>query len=195
MDVLNQNVRKTVEETGIDYYHFTENEQRGLGFGERFSNSVQDVFNKGYTSVICLGNDTPLLTAQLINAAAIALNKGKAVKGKSFDGGLYLIGLQKDNFDVAAFKALPWQSSLLAIAFHDFIAAQNLELKVLQPLADIDTQEDLENFLAGKDARNRLIRLLISTLLHKLNIYKLYTHQTVSISLKQHLNKGSPVAA
>jgi len=195
MEVLNNRVRKTVQGSGFDFYHFTEHEQRGVGFGNRFTNSIQDVFDKGYESVICLGNDTPLLTVQLVKDAATALKNGKAVKGKSLDGGLYLIGLHKNKFDPAAFKALSWQSSSLAIAFHDYIASQNQELIVLEPLADIDTEQDMVDFLAGKDAGSSIIKLLLIALSRKRNHNIIYTEKYSFVSLKQPLNKGSPLAA
>ena len=193
--MLNEKVRKTVQKTGIDFFHFTEKEQRGVGFGNRISNSVQDVFDKGYASVICLGNDTPLLTVDLIRDAAKELQSGKAVKGKSFDGGLYLIGLHKDKFDFDAFKSLPWQSSQLAISFHQYIAAQNQQLTFLESLADIDSEQDLEDFLSGKDARRSIIRLLLSTLSRKQTHYQDYYQETISVSSLLPLNKGSPLAA
>ncbi|AGC76100.1 hypothetical protein LX97_00775 [Nonlabens dokdonensis] len=195
MDVLNKKVTKTAKASGFDFYHFTEAEQRGVGFGTRFSNSVQDVFDKGYDSIICLGNDTPLLTVKLIQDAADALKKGKAAKGKSLDGGLYLIALHKNNFDASAFRGLPWQSSNLAVAFHQYITVQNQELEVLEPLADLDTEQDLEGFLSGKDARCSIIRLILSTLSRKQNNYQFHQQQTISVISLLPLNKGSPKAA
>jgi glycosyltransferase A (GT-A) superfamily protein (DUF2064 family) len=195
MDVLNEKVTKTAKASGFDFYHFTEVEQRGVGFGTRFTNSIQDVFDKGYDSVICLGNDTPLLTVKLIQDAADALRKGKAVKGKSLDGGLYLIAINKNNFDAPAFQDLPWQTSNLATSFHEYIAVQNQELEVLESLADLDTEQDLEDFLSGKDARRSIIRLLLCTFSRKQTHYQYFHKQTTSVISLLPLNKGSPKAA
>ncbi|WP_300980317.1 DUF2064 domain-containing protein [Nonlabens sp.] len=195
MEVLNTRVMQTVKSTGIDYFHFTEQEQYGLNFGERLSNSIQEVFDKGYESVICLGNDTPLLTRSLIQDAAVALKKGTAVNGMSLDGGLYLIGLQKNGFDEVSFGALPWQSSGLAHAFHNYQASQNQNVLVLEPLADIDTEQDLQDFLSGKDARDAIIRLLLIGLSRKRNTYKHLKESASYILFSKPLNKGSPKAA
>ena len=195
MDVLNTKVMRTVESTGLDYFHFTEKEQYGLNFGERLANSIQEVFDKGYESVICLGNDTPLLTISLIQDAAAALETGKVVKGKSLDGGVYLIGLHKNLFDHTSFQALPWQSSALAVAFHKYIASQNQRLLVLEALADIDTEQDLEDFLTGKDARDGIIRMLLMALSRKRNNYKHLKESASYILFSKPLNKGSPKAA
>ena len=115
MDVLNTSVLKTVHSSGIDYYHFTEKEQRGDSFESRITNSFQDVFDLGYESVICIGNDTPLLTVDLIKKASQSLENGNAVKGKSLDGGLYLIGLNRTQFNASAFENLTYRSMVVYI--------------------------------------------------------------------------------
>ena len=106
-----------------------------------------------------------------------------------------MIGLHKNKFDPVAFRALSWQSSGLAIAFHDYIVSQNQELIVLEPLVDIDTEQDMADFLAGKDARSSIIKLLLIALSRKRNYLIIYTEKSRFISLKQPLNKGSPLAA
>lgn len=192
LDVLNNHILKTVQATGLDYYHFTEKEQRGTGFGTRFTNAIQDVFKLGYKSVICLGNDTPLLTLNLLDKAAQSLQYGNAVKGKSIDGGLYLIGLNRAQFNAKQFETLPWQSTSLAASFHEYINDLNSDLIILKSLQDIDSTADLHRFLAGKDARINLIRLLLSTLSRKRNNTKSTVILYKEARIAQPTNKGSP---
>lgn len=192
MDVLNAQALKTITASGLDYYHFTEREQRGKTFATRFTNSIQDVFEMGYKSVICLGNDTPLLTVSLIEKAAVALEKGTAVKGKSIDGGLYLIGMNRKHFNAAVFEDLPWQSALLATSFHSYIKELGNELVVLESLQDIDSISDLHDFLAGKDARIEIIELLLNTLSLKRNSHHHIAQNIIQVSFLQPANKGSP---
>ncbi len=192
MNVLNKKVLDTIRYTGYDYYHFTENEQRGETFASRFTNSIQDVFEFGYESVICLGNDTPLLTVNLITQAAAHLQHGHAVKGKSYDGGLYLIGLNRSHFDSQKFQNLPWQTASLAVAFHQYIDDQNGNLLVLQSLQDIDSTTDLLHFLAGKDTSVKIIRLLLNTLSQKRTQHKHFSLKELQVLLLQPANKGSP---
>lgn len=194
MDVLNTRILKTVQSSGLDYYHFTEKEQRGDSFGSRIANSFQDIFNLGYESVICLGNDTPLLTVDLIKKASQSLKKGNAVKGKSFDGGLYLIGLNRYQFNNSSFENLPWQSKALATSFHSYIQGTDSTLIVLKSLQDINSSEDLHQFLSGKDARVVIVGLLLNTLSRKRNTHKHSAQKQIQVLILQPANKGSPVA-
>lgn len=193
MDVLNNHVLKTVRNSGLDYYHFTEKEQRGESFGSRFKNSIEDVFKLGYTSVICIGNDTPLLSVDLIHKAANSLFKGNSVLGKSQDGGLYLIGLNRSQFQAQTFENLPWQSSQLSIFFNQYLKNFDGSVTVLKTLQDIDSTTDLYQFLAGKDARDLLIGILLNTLSRKRNNHKQSTFYNKQVFLFQPANKGSPV--
>ncbi|MGJ8683346.1 MAG: TIGR04282 family arsenosugar biosynthesis glycosyltransferase [Nonlabens sp.] len=192
MNVLNARILKTVQASGLDYYHFTEKEQRGNSFASRFTNAVQDVFDKGYKSIISLGNDTPLLTVDLIHAAKTALQNGKAVHGKSADGGLYLIGLNREQFQPQSFENLPWQSQRLTSSFHDYLKDLGSEIDVLKSLQDIDSMDDLRQFLAGKDARVELIGMLLNTLSRKQNSHHYSKQQNIKVTLLQPANKGSP---
>lgn len=192
MHVLNNRVQDTVVKSGLDYFHFTEREQRGTSFGSRFTNAIEDVFALGYESVICLGNDTPLLTPQLITQAAQQLELGHAVEGKSLDGGLYLMALHRSQFHASTFEQLPWQSPYLATAFQHYIDLLDGTLQVLTSLRDIDSTDDLRQFLAGKDARVEWIRLLVITLSRKRNNYITSTQQVIQVFQTQPANKGSP---
>lgn len=194
MDILNARALKTIKSSGLDYYHFTEREQRGNNFASRFTNSIQDVFEMGYESVICLGNDTPLLTVNLIEKAAIALKNGHTVKGKSLDGGLYLIGLHRNDFNATTFKNLAWQTPQLATSFNHYIKELNRNLVVLQSLQDIDSTAALHQFMAGKDARIEIVGLLLNTLSRKQISHHHTAQKTIQVALLQPANKGSPVA-
>ena len=63
---LTQHTLKTIESTGLPFFHFTEKEQLGNTFGERFAHAFASLFALGYTKVISVGNDSPNLTAQHI---------------------------------------------------------------------------------------------------------------------------------
>ncbi|GAK88627.1 glycosyltransferase [Nonlabens ulvanivorans] len=192
MDVLNNHVLKTVRNSGLDYYHFTEKEQRGDSFGSRFKNSIEDVLRLGYTSVICIGNDTPLLSVDLIHKAANSLFKGNSVLGKSQDGGLYLIGLNHSQFEAKNFENLPWQSDQLSNCFQRYLKEYKGEITILKTLQDIDSAADLYHFLSGKDTRSLIIALLLNTLSRKRNNHKQSTFYNKQVFLFQPANKGSP---
>ena len=65
---LNRHTIRQIEHSGLDYFHFTEKEQEGGDFGERFIHAIQSVFNKGYEYIITLGNDTPQLRTKHIRS-------------------------------------------------------------------------------------------------------------------------------
>ena len=65
-DALNLQTLKVVKKTGIPYFLSSEKNQTGNSFGERFTNAIQSVYDKGFENVITIGNDTPHLQSQHI---------------------------------------------------------------------------------------------------------------------------------
>ncbi|BAO54415.1 TIGR04282 family arsenosugar biosynthesis glycosyltransferase [Nonlabens marinus] len=194
MDVLNDRVLKTVEKSGLDYFHFTEDEQEGLGFGQRFSNSIQKVFEKGYDKVICIGNDTPQLTSSHLLSAVNSLNSGKAVNGPSLDGGFYLMGINSADFDAVRFESLPWQTNKLASSYFKLLEEQLLRVDLLEYLVDLDSEEDIKRLFDGTDLRSSLAQSILKTLINKRASHVYTSKQTESVSFELPLNKGSPAS-
>ncbi|WP_350286785.1 DUF2064 domain-containing protein [uncultured Croceitalea sp.] len=192
-EVLNQQTVQKVKRSGLPYFHFTENEQMGNSFGERFVNAIQAVYDKGFKNVITIGNDSPQLkTAHLLKANA-QLAKGKTVLGPSTDGGFYLMGLHKDNFDTNLFQRLPWQRFSLFRRISLLLKASRSELFQLPVLHDIDTREDIVvmlnyiNSVSNKVLQifRRIVQKLSASSARDVNLYAfLFTRLT--------LNKGSP---
>ena len=110
---LNHQTLKTVEKSGIEYFHFSEKNQVGSSFGERFSNAIENIFNKGFKNVITIGNDTPHLKTKHLVDTVHQLEKNDLVLGPSKDGGFYLMGIKKEHFNKETFLKLPWQTSKL----------------------------------------------------------------------------------
>ncbi|WP_231959515.1 DUF2064 domain-containing protein [Nonlabens sp. Hel1_33_55] len=194
MNVLNERVIQQVERSGLDYFHFTEADQRGLGFGQRFSNSIQNVFEKGYQHVICVGNDTPGLTTSHLFTAAESLNNGKVINGPSIDGGYYLMGIAASGFDPKSFEELPWQTSRLASSYHDLLQENGFEVELLEYLVDLDSEEDIKRLFRGQDLRSSLVQSILKTLSSKRILYVYTSKQTISVFFELPLNKGSPAS-
>lgn len=137
---------KLARKAGVDFFIFTEKEQSQGDFGIRLSNAFSEVFNKGYESVISIGNDCPSLDANTISQAIDALQSNKVVIGPSTDGGVYLLGLQRENFDIRKFRELKWKTTELT---EDIINTCRKEgdLHILPTLTDIDHEQDLHLFL------------------------------------------------
>ena len=193
LEVLNQQTIQKVKRSGLPYIHFTENEQMGNSFGERFVNAIQAVYDKGFENVITIGNDSPQLKTAHLLKANTQLAKGKTVLGPSTDGGFYLMGLHKINFDVNLFQRLPWQRFSLFRRISLLLKANRSELFQLPVLHDIDTQEDIVvmlnyiNSVSNKVLQifRRIVQKLSASYARNVNLYTfLFTRLT--------LNKGSP---
>ncbi len=103
-DSLTDYTLEIASKTHLPYFHFSEEQQIGDTFGERFINAIQAVFEKGYEQVITIGNDTPQLKVSHIIEAEKQLSSNKSVLGPSADSGFYLMGLHKSQFDHYAFR-------------------------------------------------------------------------------------------
>ena len=60
--LLNTKTIATAKKAGLPFFHYSESEQVGYSFGERFTSAITSVFNKGFENIIVIGNDTPHLT-------------------------------------------------------------------------------------------------------------------------------------
>lgn len=193
VDELNKNTLRTAKKSKLPYFLFTEKEQIGKSFGERFSNAIQAVFDQGFESVITVGNDTPQLRKHHILQAANEIDKNKFVVGPSRDGGFYLMGLSRKQFNEISFLELPWQSGSLEKSISLQIAASQTEVIKLDTLLDVDSASDLKAlFKLSQHISGKLLSILSSLL-----------NATVSISLatklligrqekRSYFNKGSP---
>ncbi len=193
-DSLTEQTLKTVEKSKLPYFHFSENQQLGDTFGERFTNAIEAVFQKGYEHVITIGNDAPQLKVSHIWEAEKQLHSKKFVLGPSTDGGFYLMGLHRSEFELIEFKKLAWQTSSLYKQLFDQISKTNTRVFRLEYLSDIDTAEDIKSILTYTYRLSEKIRYI---LLQTLNSPRLQhkensTRYTFSY-YNSHHNKGSPV--
>ena len=193
VDELNENILRTVKKSKLPYYLFTEKEQVGKSFGERFSNAIHSVFEKGFDSVITVGNDTPQLKKHHILQAANEIDKNKCVVGPSIDGGFYLLGLSKKKFNEISFLDLPWQTKSLEKTISLQFAATQTEVIKLDTLLDVDSTSDLKAlFKLSQFISKKLLSILSSLLNVKLSIslaWKLFIDRW---ERKNYFNKGSP---
>ncbi|MEO9512922.1 MAG: DUF2064 domain-containing protein [Flavobacteriaceae bacterium] len=193
-DALTERTLRTVRATGLPFFHVNEKQQLGNTFGERFSNAIQAIYDKGYKNVITIGNDSPQLKASHIIEAERQLQLGKTVLGPSSDGGFYLMGLHCSNFDPTLFLRLPWQRFGLFNKIFQLFESCNSHVFRLPVLHDIDTKEDIANILRfSKTIAVSILKILSSLLKRHIrivskNIQILQYHFT-----SLYFNKGSPV--
>lgn len=193
-EVLNKNILKTVQKTGMPYFIFTEKEQVGTNFAERFTNAIQEVYNQGFNNVITIGNDTPHLQSKHIVEAVEKLQNNQLVLGPSTDGGFYLMGLKKSHFNPKTFLKLPWQTAQLAQTIARLIAKKNVVISFLETLQDIDFVADIKAILKDKIHQISVgILLVLKQVIRSLKpAHNLLTSLYHSLCKTTHFNKGSP---
>lgn len=192
-DALTTKTIATVSKSKLPYFHFTEHEQHGISFGERFTNALQAVFNKGFENVITIGNDSPQLTVSHILLAKTQIERGKFVLGPSVDGGFYLMGISKSQFNTQSFKKLAWQTAFLSKQLIQLARNKNIEVITLNTLFDIDSVQDVKSLLANTyQLPKQLVNLFLLAISAKkasyrnaLLLYSNYFSETFK-------NKGSP---
>jgi glycosyltransferase A (GT-A) superfamily protein (DUF2064 family) len=191
---LTQETLQKAKKTGLPCFHISEKEQTGNSFGERFTNAIQTVFEEGFENIITIGNDTPQLKTTHLLKTKAALEAGETVLGPSLDGGFYLMGIHKSNFDKEIFKRLPWQRFSLFNRISSLLEQTDSLLYHLPVLSDIDTIKDVKRLAYFK---NSISSTVLQILMLLLQLEKAF--QTIEISLfsatflQQPFNKGSPV--
>ncbi|SDS24508.1 DUF2064 domain-containing protein [Gramella sp. MAR_2010_147] len=192
-DKLNEQVLKTVKKSGLEYFLITENEQKGNSFGERFSNAIQEIFDKGYDHVISIGNDTPQLTSAHLKQASELLLDHKIVLGPSMDGGFYLMGIHKSLFRRTQFLKLPWQTTSLVKCVKRLIQKSGVASYRLEKLQDIDHAEDLNSLLhIFNGVSVGIRRIIVHFLKRRFSFFEKKQIIEKSSYLHSFYNKGSP---
>jgi len=71
------------------------------------------------------------------------LQNKKAVLGPDKNGGLYLLGINKNNFQKSDFLKMSWEKSTLIIDWNSYLKNQNLDFHLLEKLADVNNAKAL----------------------------------------------------
>lgn len=194
--VLSERTLTTVQKTKLPYILFTEKEQQGSTFGERFANAIEYVFNKGYNKVITIGNDTPQLTPKLLLKANNLLSQKNTVLGPSTDGGFYLMGIHKNDFDKKSFVSLPWQTPRLYQQLVKEGTPEDVSILELEYLRDIDSLNDVKDIFNYVFTFSRVIKKLLFSIIHIKTVFLLRQKSHIGLySIKTLQVRGSPPIA
>lgn len=192
-ETLTTQTLEITKASGLPYYHFSEKEQHGNTFGERFTHALLSVFDKGYTNVIAIGNDSPQLKTQHLLKAYRLLQHGKSVLGPSMDGGFYLVGLNSNHFDREQFQALPWQSPSLLRKTQTYFASKGHLAALLNVMIDVDSKRDIKRLLNFTKTLAKRCLVFFSIIFHqKVTIENIYDTVLKTDFLDIPFNKGSP---
>ncbi|WP_298310485.1 DUF2064 domain-containing protein [uncultured Aquimarina sp.] len=191
---LTKKTMQVVESSGLPFFVFTEKRQTGKTFGERFVNAIQATYDLGFENIITIGNDTPHLKKHHLLESAKQLQNNKFVLGPSVDGGFYLMGLHKSQFNINTFLKLPWQSKHLAKSISFLIKNTEIEVAQLEVLYDIDTVDDLKiisklNFTFSETLQAIIYHITNS----QIEIVKHNDSIKDTYYLRSFYNKGSPM--
>jgi hypothetical protein len=120
--------------------------QRGTDLGERLAGAFAELLADRVSRAVVIGTDCPDLGPATIREAFAALSERDLVLGPAIDGGYYLIGLRRPA--PGLFPGMPWGTGdvlaeTLARARH-----AGLDAGTLEPLADLDTPDDLVRLVA-----------------------------------------------
>ncbi len=194
-DEFNKKTLQKVKRSGLPFFLYSEEKQIGSSFGERYTNAIQYVYDQGFENVITIGNDTPQLqTSQLIETAK-KLEENPIVLGPSKDGGYYLMGLNRSQFNVETFLKLPWQTSQLIKQISHLFSLRKIKILFLKTLNDIDTIADIKSVLDTFRKIDPVLKKILLSLFSSEKITFLYTSFFFQNTLKEiHFNKGSPLS-
>ncbi len=165
---LVNHAKKLTAKTQLPVFFFSEKQQRGDTFGERFANAFEDVFALGFDNVISIGNDClTVSTADILTAAkSLEINPSQrdslgAVLGSTTDGGAYLIGLDKSVFQKNDFQNINWQTHSTFSELVQFIEKQAFTPFFLSEKSDIDNIVDWKKTLqvVSTTIKKTLLRL------------------------------------
>jgi len=192
-EILNQQTLEAVEKSKLPFFHFSERQQIGKTFGERFINAIQQVYDQGFDNVITIGNDTPHLTAAHLKKTAQQLQEKQAVLGPSQDGGFYLMGLHRSQFNAELFLKLPWQTSRVATGVLKLWSDKKIQVILLEKLHDIDHFTDFKKLI---DGFRRLSKKVVKLYYHSVQAISIGVARNTpfftSFQKETYFNKGSP---
>ncbi|MBI4115218.1 MAG: TIGR04282 family arsenosugar biosynthesis glycosyltransferase [Candidatus Omnitrophica bacterium] len=115
--------------------------QKGSELGARLQNAFRFAFEIGFKKVIVLGSDTLGLRPDLISNGFEALEFYDVAIGPAYDGGYYLIGMNREQFSI--FKNIPWSSPHVFEVTLNKLIEKNLSYYLLQKLDDLDEAKNL----------------------------------------------------
>lgn len=135
---------------------FLYKEQSGFDLGLKMYNSFKYVFKQNYEQAVLIGSDSPDMPDKLINDAYSILAENDLVLGPSFDGGYYLIGLNKRSLHKDLFVNIKWSTDSVLSDTLNIANKLNLNHCLLDKWFDVDTVDDLIHFKKRNAAKVQL---------------------------------------
>ncbi len=147
---------ETAKDSGLPLIQVYSNEQVGNSFSDRLINSLKSVIEQGFERVIVIGNDTPHLAADDIRKAEASLDKGVNVLGQDNRGGVYLIAIDFQRFDLSLLANVNWHSNSVYQELSGLLGS----FLNLSDRYDINQREDLKHLCRRATLSHGIIRFL-----------------------------------
>jgi len=122
--------------------------QSGKNLGEKMFTAFSEIFENGFEKAVIIGTDLPDISSEIIIEAFSAMKKKDAVIGPSTDGGYYLLGLKSIRKEF--FTNIDWSTDSVYEQTMDKLINANMEIHTLKELIDIDTENDLIDWMSSK---------------------------------------------
>ena len=119
-------------------------EQTGDSLNRKMDNAIRDVLAMGYESCVLTGCDIPELSAEVINSAFVRLGECDAVIGPTFDGGYYLIGMNK-HCEKAFDDGLPPEGTVFENTL-SALSSTGMRTELADMMYDLDTPDDIRMY-------------------------------------------------
>lgn len=137
-------------------------EQTGINLGERMKKAMKDIMKLGYKRAVIIGSDIPSVKTENIACAFDALNTSNVVIGPSGDGGYWLVGMNKFVHEI--FDIESWGNAEVLAATIRRLQSSGLTYEFIKTLQDIDTPDDIIEFLKMNYDENSLVHTYLRTL-------------------------------
>ncbi len=121
--------------------------QSGGDLGQRMRAAFRKAFADGVDRALLMGTDLPDLPPGVVDSADAALRSADAVLGPSRDGGYYLIGFNRNGFEPAVFREIPWSTDAVFRLTGRILTRRGRRLRLLPVWRDIDDAADLRDLM------------------------------------------------
>lgn len=191
----NRKLIELAKTSGLPYFWIDETQQIGDNFQERFLNAIQSSLNKGFDQIISIGNDSPELNLSHINKALESLKHNDMCFGPTLDGGFYLWGVKKDNFEKKRCLQFSWKTRHLLSEVLDDFKTHSISVECIDILSDLDQREDALLLLKNSKLPSFLLKILNLILIqNQMNFIDSEIIQSKPC-FRLYYNKGSPMTA
>jgi rSAM/selenodomain-associated transferase 1 len=124
--------------------------------GEKMYDSFKFVFSRKADKAVIVGTDVPDLIAEIIEKSFNYLDQYDLVISPSPDGGYNLLGLKNLHKDL--FENIIWSSSEVLNKTIEIADKNNLNIKLMDELMDIDNESELLDWLSKSDDGNIILK-------------------------------------